>query len=343
MSRALEIWNRISSRIIRAERKPRAPIPVSPGAPAMPPAEPQQDYVGLRINQLFLHDARQWFTKIEPAVYVSTEFLYAGDMRTDPFVVGPKKGDKLPAGTQMQNIGAFGPHPYRGGKLTYSVVLAQLPVKNIARDILDIVEATGKALGPTASLSTWTELSGVVLDGFDRLMGLSDVEPLLGVRVQHDADADGNLPAGHYALIDADDPDPKRFWVRDNILVHGDARDTAVPYRENDFVLYEVFRARDGRRTDVDRLAFHPLWGQALESAGKPGPDAWEEAKANMAALASALYRSPDLTFAQAQYLRSDYLEKLIAVHAETKRLETLSAQQPPDTTVAVGDILGLA
>ena len=47
------------------EREPRAPIP---SAPATAPAEPQHDYVGLRINQLFLYDARQRFTKIEQAL-----------------------------------------------------------------------------------------------------------------------------------------------------------------------------------------------------------------------------------------------------------------------------------
>jgi hypothetical protein len=121
----------------------------------------------------------------------------------------------------MQNIGVFGPHPYRDGNLTYSIVLAQLPIKNVARELLEIVESAGKALDPSASLATWTKLNGVVLDGFDRLIGLSGVGPLMGVCRQHDADAEGGLRPGYFALIGVNDPDPETFWVRDEKLLHG--------------------------------------------------------------------------------------------------------------------------
>jgi hypothetical protein len=74
-------------------------------------------------------------------------------------------------------------------------VLAQVPMRNFARDLLDIVESAGKALDPSATLASWTKLTDVVLDGFDRLMRLAGVEPLMGVRRQHDADADGEVRA----------------------------------------------------------------------------------------------------------------------------------------------------
>jgi hypothetical protein len=95
MSQALDIRTRIVSQIARSKRKLREPIAVRHVGPERPPIKPQKDYVGLRINQLFLHDSRQWFTTIEPAVYAGTEFLYAGGMRTDTFVVGLKKDEKL--------------------------------------------------------------------------------------------------------------------------------------------------------------------------------------------------------------------------------------------------------
>jgi hypothetical protein len=77
----LEIWNKISNSIIHGGRKPREPFPVPDEKPPQRPIEPQKDYLGLRINQLYLRDQRQWFTTIDPAVYASTEFLYGGGMR----------------------------------------------------------------------------------------------------------------------------------------------------------------------------------------------------------------------------------------------------------------------
>jgi hypothetical protein len=343
MSNALAIWNKISNSIIYSGRKPREPFPVSDEKPPQRPTiEPQRDYVGLRINQLYLRDQRQWFTTIEPAVYASTEFLYGGSMRTDPFVVGPKKEDRLPSGMAIENVGVFGPHPYRGGKLTYTLVLAQIPVKNVARDLLDIIESTGKALDPGAALLTWTKVGGVVLDGFDRLMGLAGVQPLIGIRREHDADADPPLRAGHYAIIDTDEPDPKMFWVEDDKLLHGPTRATAKPYRDADFVLYEITSPKDRRRTDVDRLAFYPLWDRAREAATKLGPAAWDEAKGNMAVLDSALFRSPDLVFEHATFLRGDYLDMLKAMRAKSKELEKLGPGTAQEPFPQVGDILRL-
>jgi hypothetical protein len=342
MSNALAIWNKISNSIIRRGRKPREPFWVPDEMPPRRPIEPQKDYVGLRINQLYLRDQRQWFTTIDPAVYASTEFLYGGGMRTDPFVVGPKKEDKLPSGMAIENVSVFGPHAYRGGKLTYTLVLAQIPVGNVARDLLDVIESTGKALDPGAALLTWTKVGGVVLDGFDRLMGFAGVQPLIGIRHEHDADADPPLFSGHYAIVDADDPDPKTFWAEDDKLLHGSTRATAKPYRDADFMLYEITSPGDRRRTDVDRLAFYPLWDRAREAATKLGPAAWDEAKGNMAALASALFRSPDLVFEHANFLRGDYLDMLTAIHAKSKELEKLGPSVAHEPFPQVGEILRL-
>ena len=60
-----------------------------------------------------------------------------------------------------------------------------------------------------------------------------------------------------------------------------------------------------------------------------------------MAALASALFRSPDLTFDQAMALRADYIAMLTAMHAETKKLETLAGStREHERFAGVGDIL---
>jgi hypothetical protein len=62
-----------------------------------------------------------------------------------------------------------------------------------------------------------------------------------------------------------------------------------------------------------------------------------------MAALASALYRSPDLTFEHAKFLRGDYLNMLVAMHAEMKeQQEKQGALESQEAFPQVADILRL-
>jgi hypothetical protein len=143
-------------------------------------------------------------------------------MATTSFPARPEPGrSRKPRRRSWSESTRSTPPDVRGGKLSYSIVLAQVPMRNFARDLLDIVESAGKALDPSATLASWTKLTDVVLDGFDRLMRLAGVEPLMGVRRQHDADADGEFVPGHFAMIDADDPNPGAFWVQGDKLMQG--------------------------------------------------------------------------------------------------------------------------
>ena len=75
------IFKTVYQRISVGPRDPRRPIHIPhPNTDKPPPIAivPQQDYVAIRVNQLFLVAARQWFTQIEPIVFASTEFLYDG-------------------------------------------------------------------------------------------------------------------------------------------------------------------------------------------------------------------------------------------------------------------------
>ena len=200
------------------------------------------------------------------------------------------------------------------------MVLSQLPVGNVARPLLDVVESTGAVLAPSLGLSTYTKMGEVVLDGFEKLLGLSGVKPLLGFQQTINPDNSDIFTPGHVALIDAVNPDPAKLWVKDDTLYYGATRDEAVPYQSADFVLFQIVRVPDGRRTDIDSLPLYPLWQRALEAAGKPAPGAWDEAKANLAVLAGGITLSPDLTWAQGQELISAYVARLKAVHEETGR-----------------------
>ena len=78
-------------------------------------------------------------------------------------------------------------------------------------------------------------------------------------------------------------------------------------------------------RRDVDRLPFRPLWDAALEAANQPSGNAWDQAKANLAALLSAIDRSPDLTHAQRNSLAEQYIADLQLVHERTVKVSHLA------------------
>jgi hypothetical protein len=341
------IWTRAYKTISASPTKPRRPIAIPPDhiGPSRPPTpprpigddiEPQKDYVSIYVNQLFLAQSRKWFTLIEPTVFASTEFLYGGQKRTDPVVIGPRQGENMPRGGAMalMNTPVFGPHPYRGGALTFTFVLGQLPVANVARNVLEVVEATSRALVPTLGVDVYTKMGGVVLDGFSKLMGLDGMKPVIGLRETLTPDALRPLRAGYWALIDTDEPDPGQFWVDEGRLLHGRTRETAQPFYGEDFLLFQIARAPDGRRSDVDALPIHAMWNAALGAAAKATDASWAEAKANFAAMISAISTSPDLLWDHGQALIDERLKMMIALHKRT--LETASAADVPDPRAAV-------
>jgi hypothetical protein len=348
-----KIWQAVYAKISGDERDPRKPIKVKDpetGGPQRPrdsagTIQPKKDYILIRVNELFLSQSRKWFTEIEPLVFASTELLYDGQDRTDPFVVGPKKDDTLPRGMVLKNTTVSGPHPYRGGPMTLTIVLSRLPVGNVARPLLEVIEATGKVLDPAIGLSAYLKVGNVMLDGFEKLLGLDGVEPLIGFRSTVNPDAGDTLEPGYHALIDMPNPDPAEFWVKDDELLHGATFESAKPFRAADFVLYQITRAPNGRRGDVDKLPFFPLWRKALEAASNPATGAWDEAKAHLAVLATAINLSPDLTWDQGRSMLEDYIAQLTAVHEDTLKRSKL-APAPDDGLQAlrrqVSDILAL-
>jgi hypothetical protein len=358
MSSIGKIWQTVYAKISGEERDPRKPIRVKDANGSRPQRpvdsgqtkpvdrfQPQEDYVLIRVNELFLSESRQWFTEIEPIVFASTEFLYGGQERTDPFLVGPKKDETLPRGMVLKNTTVSGPHPYRGGPLTLTIVLSRLPVGNVARPLIEVIEATGKALDPAIGLSTYLKVGNVMLDGFEKLLGLDGVKPLIGFRNTVNPDAGDTFDPGYFALIDMPAPDPTQFWAKNDELVHGATFESAKPFRAADFVLFQIARAPSGRRGDLDKLPFYPLWRKALEAASSPAAGAWDEAKANLAVVATAINLSPDLTWLQGRSLLAEYIAQLKAVHEETLKLSKLAA--PPDDGLQamrreVSDILAL-
>jgi len=102
---------------------------------------PDLHYFQVRVNEMYLTYSRKWFSEYDPMVFVVTEFTY-GQKKNEavPFVVGPvmmeKYGQKVPTGMVFLDTRVAGPHPYRGDRLTLSVVLCRVKRHKLCPQII---------------------------------------------------------------------------------------------------------------------------------------------------------------------------------------------------------------
>src|SRR3954454_15898871 len=97
--------------------------------------EADKHYFQVRVNEMFLTEQRKWLTDIDPMVFVVSEFTYDKATQTVPFLVGPmlleKFSAKVPKGMIFNDTRVAGLHPYRGGRLSLTVVLGQVNVGSL--------------------------------------------------------------------------------------------------------------------------------------------------------------------------------------------------------------------
>ena len=302
---------------------------------AAEPFRPDEHYFQVRVNEMFLATARQWFARFDPMVLVVSEFIYDKRVQAVPFVVGPtmlqKYGQQLPSGMILADTRVAGPHPYKGGRLNLALVLSQVQTVNYARELLKVVESAA-GLSFATGLGAYLPVAGVLLDGLDALLGLQAVTPLMGFRREFDPDAGDTFTPSWLALIDLPEGqlDPGQLWVRGGRLLEGAGPEVARPFRRSDFVLYSI-RQQD-ERTELEILPFYPLWERvedaAMKAGKEPGDKNWESARSDMRSLAQTLQRSPDLTEAQAAALTATYVKRAQALRERAVSLEGMAPKE---------------
>jgi hypothetical protein len=314
------IWQRVRASPVKL------PVPVVIPGDHVAGAEPlvsafvkDHDYFQVRFNQIFLSDRRQWWSDYEPMAFAVTEFIYDKSVQVVPFMVGPslieRYGQRVPAGMLFQNTRVAGLHPYRGGRLTTTVMLFRVRRADQARSLLHIAENTVSVLDFSVALTMYVKLAGVLLDGLEALFGMDAVQPVAGLRREFDPDAGDVLAPGYFALVDPHDPgfSPERLWVRDHQLLTGDSLATAVPFTGGDFVLYSLVRSAE--RSDDSMLPFYPQYERALEEARHSDANSWLRARADDAALWQTVLTSPDLTRSHAEKMAQQYRAEIKSAH----------------------------
>lgn len=336
-----ELWNKIQTNILNSPR-------VQPSVVAIPRDQidrnrdgaldftfgAHQHYFNVVVNEMFLGSARKWFSTIEPLVYVVSEFTYRGKRQVAPFVVGPgllkERGvpDPFAGGTILRNTSVCGPHPYRGGGLTLSVVLCSVQTGNALRPALQVMESVAGALGFSPALSPYVKVAAALLDGFEALFTSGGVTPLAGFRDSFGPAAGNPFRPGYFALIDSPGVDPRRLWVRDNQLCEGSSLETATPYRSADFVLYSIGWPGE-TRDDVEELPFNELWERVKQEAASPVEDPnYRNAKQLMAALYQSIVVSPDLTEPHADALAEQYAARMKKIHADAVKYGMMAGEE---------------
>lgn len=280
------------------------------------------------VNEMYLDYARLWTKKYDPVVFVLTEFSYGGAAQTVPFVVGPqllsKWAQELPQGMLFRNTRVAGMYPYRGGRITISVVLGSVERGDVARQFLTVLDEMAASLDPSATLSAYTKLAGALVTGVEALFGLSKgTSPIVGLRTELDPAGGPPIRPQYFALLQAPNVEPNTLHVQDGRLYA-----SGKPYRTGAYVLYSLLG--DSTRNDVDNLPFHPLWREATKFAAVNDAAAWKTAKSAMSALHQEMALSPDLIADEVTTLTNERIATMQSLQAEATAIQDLG--EPEET-----------
>lgn len=280
-------------------------------------------YFMVRVNEMFLSKARNWFNLVDPMVFFVSEFTYDSKEIAVPYVIGPglmeKYGKAIPEGMIFSNTTVAGLHPYKGNELTLSVILYENTRKNYAREFLKVVESISNAIDFSNTLSQYLKVGDVVADGVSELMGLGGTIPLVGYRKSYNPNAGDKISSGFFTLINnnGQEIDPQELWVINDQLYIGDTKEKAKPFREvkgMDFVLYSLMIRSE--RNDISSLSFYPLYKSMIKSAMESDTQQkWEAAKAEMMTLAKEIRFHPDIAKDHYRILRDKYVAEMAEEH----------------------------
>jgi hypothetical protein len=313
---------------------------------------PNKHYFTVRINEVFLSYSRKWLVTYDPLVFTVAEFTYDGKKVTIPYAVGATmmkgKMEKVPEGMVFQDTRVAGLHPYAGGPMALSMVLCRVEQTKYLQRLIDVIEGASSTY--TAAFATiindYVKIAGVVMKGFESLMGLEETQALVGFRREFDVDAGDDFKAGYYALFNADGAtiDESKLWVLDNRLCYGDTAATAKAFRTEDYVLYSITASTN--RFDEKSLPFYAYWINVSSYANQLSQideDAWKIIKAKMFALNDMMRLSPDLVPGQAAQLFEEYKNEILKIRASKNILSDLeSFEAPSDWEKSAMDVLNM-
>jgi len=148
--------------------------------------EPESSYVSVRIAELHLKNAAEYFRNFLPVATILSEFSQGGQKRAQPFFLNNERlkqalgfgADEL-GWVQMENVYALRYVPVNADGLSMFCGLFRVVHQDFAAALLDLVsEIGGHIAGSTIGESA--EIAKAVYTRLGRVLGLKGVEFLLG-------------------------------------------------------------------------------------------------------------------------------------------------------------------
>jgi hypothetical protein len=165
-----------------------------------------------------------------------------------------------------------------------------------------------------------------VLDGVEALVGLGNMVPVAGYRVEISPQPGLGVAPRYFVLVDQPAGSVDTAGLH---IVGGKLHDDQGPYRGGDFVLYSL-RSME-QREDESRLPFYPQWERVEQEAASATDDGFKSAKSNLVVLYQALLQSPDLTDVHAEALVDHYVQRMQKIHARAVGAASLGTRSAPE------------
>ncbi|MCA9873495.1 MAG: hypothetical protein KC441_07570 [Anaerolineales bacterium] len=279
---------------------------------------PQESYFEIRLKQMYLRNQREYWREFRPFSTFVTAFVHSGQKREMPFVIGPQQlGEQAAAlggdAVEYRNLRVAGPFPYEGDDLQLFSALSRLTANDWAVQSLSLLETVAKAFD-VSKITRYLEIAAPLVKGIESFLGMQDVELRMGMQqvYQQPVGRGGLQPsalmARHEALLNLpdhrlDSAARQQFWVKDGELFFGSRAETAQPYREADFLLFEIRPLSD--RGDFTTFDFHTVNWQDTQKAIWDGSE--ELARQKLRLTAAALAQCTDIVRPQRNALLRKY------------------------------------
>jgi len=294
--------------------------------------QPQASYFEIRLKQMLLRNQREYWREFRPFSTFVAGFVHNGQAREMPFILGPQRlGEHAAAlggdAVEYRNLRIAGPFPYEGDDLQLFSALSRLEANNWAVQALGLLETVARAFD-ASKVTRYLAVAAPLVAGLESFLGMEKVELRLGMQQVYEQPVGRGglrpnaLRARHELLLNLPDhaldaAARRRFWVREGRLFHGAAAETAQPYREADFLLFEIRPLR--ARGDYTTFDFHAVnWQDTLKALW----DGSEElARQKLRLTAAALAQCGDIVRPQRVALLRAYKEQFdeeLALYHET-------------------------
>lgn len=212
---------------------------------------PDQSYLQVVINQMYLSQSRKLWIEREHLGAVWMSFRYAGAIQTIPFTVGRDllvdKVKSLPptARIEFRDVRVGKIYPYTGDSLSLYLGLWSTETVNWANKVFSALDIIANIVKVSGSLSLVLDMVGVLNQGISTLLGLDDIQAHLNLyqEFQDTASPVAPLQPGYYVMIDVPNAtfDPSTLCVVDGKLgILGEDKKQILPFYVHDFLLYTL-------------------------------------------------------------------------------------------------------